>query len=232
VAARLRNFGRRLRLPAHERHARRVLAQLHSRPRSLEDLVAAACDLGTRGLVKVKTQQRRGEILRLARRVQELAPRNVLEIGTWRGGTLLIWSALASRQVVTCDLEQPDYRRRLYAAFPPPGSSCRVVALAGDSHAPATRERIAAELADEPLDFLFVDGDHTAAGVTADYEAYKGLVRPGGLVAFHDIVERQPLPDSQVHRLWQRLRAEHEVEEYVDDPVQCGFGIGVLRIPA
>jgi hypothetical protein len=35
-----------------------------------------------------------------------------------------------------------------------------------------------------------------------------------------------------VHRLWQRLRAEHEVEEYVDDPVQCGFGIGVLRIPA
>ena len=47
-------------------------------------------------------------------------------------------------------------------------------------------------------DFLFIDGDHT--GVGRDYEMYRDLVRPGGLIAFHDIVADQPVEGNQVHR--------------------------------
>lgn len=36
------------------------------------------------------------------------------------------------------------------------------------------------------LDVLFIDGDHSYAGVKADWEAYKDFLRPGAIVIFHD----------------------------------------------
>ena len=77
----------------------------------------------------------------------------------------------------------------------------------------------------------FIDGDHTEAGVTADYNDDKDFVRPGGLIAFHDIVEHQPLPTNQVFHLWKRLKTLAPVKEFINDPKQCGFGIGLLHVP-
>jgi predicted O-methyltransferase YrrM len=37
-----------------------------------------------------------------------------------------------------------------------------------------------------PLDFIFIDGDHTWEGISSDWTAWSGLVAPGGLVALHD----------------------------------------------
>jgi len=39
---------------------------------------------------------------------------------------------------------------------------------------------------EEPIDLLFVDGDHLEAGVRLDWERWHAHVRPGGCVAFHD----------------------------------------------
>lgn len=36
------------------------------------------------------------------------------------------------------------------------------------------------------LDYLFIDGDHSAAGIQGDYEAWLCHVKPGGFVAVHD----------------------------------------------
>ena len=68
--------------------------------------------------------------------------------------------------------------------------------------------------------------------MTADYNDDKDFVRPGGLIAFHDIVEHQPLPTNQVFHLWKRLKTLAPVEEFINDPKQCGFGIGLLHVPA
>jgi MMP 1-O-methyltransferase len=38
----------------------------------------------------------------------------------------------------------------------------------------------------EPLALLWIDGDHSYAGVKADVEAWVPFVRPGGVIAFHD----------------------------------------------
>ena len=76
--------------------------------------------------------------------------------------------------------------------------------------------------------------------MTADFANYAPLVRPGGIIAFHDIV-----PDHKsrygfetesytgdVPQYWQTLKAEHRgtVDEFVEDPNQDGFGIGVIRV--
>jgi predicted O-methyltransferase YrrM len=227
----IRTLTRALRLPLHRRQAARRLAEFHERPRSLEEVIDAALDFGTHGLMKIKAQQIRAEILGLARAVRELEPRVILEIGTARGGTLLVWTQLASRHVISCDLRIAGYRRALYAQYPPPGSSCRVTLLEGDSHESAFRARVEQALGGDPVDFLFIDGDHTEAGVGADYRDYRGLVRPGGIIAFHDIVEKQPFPTNQVQHLWKRLKGELDTEEIVEDPHQCGFGIGLVRVP-
>jgi len=39
-----------------------------------------------------------------------------------------------------------------------------------------------------PFDFLFIDTDHAYHNVKDEYEKYSPMVRPGGIVAFHDTV--------------------------------------------
>ncbi|GAB6080753.1 hypothetical protein [Hydrogenophilus hirschii] len=61
---------------------------------------------------------------------------------------------------------------------------------------------------------------------------YKDLVRPGGLIAFHDIVDNQPYETNQVQFFWKKLKKIADVVEIIENPNQTGFGIGVLRVPA
>jgi predicted O-methyltransferase YrrM len=37
-----------------------------------------------------------------------------------------------------------------------------------------------------PVDFVFIDGDHSEDGLLADWRAWRPLVEPGGIVALHD----------------------------------------------
>lgn len=57
----------------------------------------------------------------------------------------------------------------------------------GSSRDPAVVDAVRRLLAGRPIDVLFVDGDHTLAGVSGDLDLYAALVRPGGLVAMHDV---------------------------------------------
>ncbi len=45
---------------------------------------------------------------------------------------------------------------------------------------------------DQPIDLLWIDGDHTYEGVDADIRAWSGLVRPGGMIAAHDHRDQFP----------------------------------------
>lgn len=227
----LKKLSRAIRHPFNVRYAEKRLAEYHARPRSLEEVVDWAMNFGGGGYMRVKTLQIPSEITRLATAVKSIEPKIILEIGAASGGTALIWSTLASKRVITCDLQDMTHQARLFTRFPPHGSNCKVSLLSGNSHDPGFKTRVARELDGQKADFLFIDGDHTELGVTADYNDYKEFVRPGGLIAFHDIVESQPLPTNQVYHLWKRLKPLATVEEFVNDPDQRGFGIGVLHVP-
>lgn len=230
ISKKLKHLNRSLRLPFNRRSALNKLREFHAMPFSMDKLVDWAIKFPSVGYMKVESIQIRSEIMSLARAVAELKPKNILEIGTARGGTLFIWANLASGKVVSCDLEDAGARRSLYEAFPPPASHCKVTHLSGDSHNSEFRKKVEAELAGEQVDFLFIDGDHTEVGVEADYNDYHHLVRPGGIIAFHDIVEKQPIPTNQVFYFWQRLKQHANTEEFVNDPRQTGYGIGIVRV--
>jgi len=61
--------------------------------------------------------------------------------------------------------------------------------IIGNSHAPDTHKQLQHILTGRPIDFLFIDGDHSTLGVLQDIEDYTPLVRPGGIVALHDVGE-------------------------------------------
>lgn len=43
-----------------------------------------------------------------------------------------------------------------------------------------------AAAAEPAFSFIFIDGDHSYEGLRGDWEAWKSLVAPGGMVALHD----------------------------------------------
>lgn len=230
MKAALKHLNRSLRIPFNRASALKQLEKFHSEPRSIDEIVTWAMRFPSKGYFRVDSIQKRSEITALANAVAQLKPKNILEIGTARGGTLFIWSQLASGKVVSCDLESAGVKQDLYEKFPPDNSTCKVIHLDGDSHTEEFRKKVFDTFGEEKVDFLFIDGDHTEVGVEQDYNDYHSLVRSGGIIAFHDIIEKQALKTNQVYYFWKRLKPTVTVEEFVDNPDQTGYGIGIVRV--
>lgn len=57
-----------------------------------------------------------------------------------------------------------------------------------------------------PFDLLFIDADHSELGTARDHANYGPLVRPGGIVAFHDALRRPGFEEAvQVWRYLETL---------------------------
>jgi cephalosporin hydroxylase len=187
------------------------------------------------------TLQKPAEITGLLALLAELRPERVCEIGSYDGGTLFLFAQMATphAHVISLDIEFGFSRRSNFPRLVRAGQT--LTCIEADSHAEATRERLRSVLGGAPLDFLFIDGDHTLGGVTRDFELYSPLVRPGGLIAFHDIVPdfrtRFGTPTAsnggEVWKLWNNLKARYPAyrEFFQEGPEQDGYGIGVLTWP-
>ena len=228
--SKLKSISRRLRAPINRYWAMRRLREYHSQARDIDETVYWALNFGGNGFFRVKSLQIPEEIGALARTVASIRPQVILEIGTAAAGTLLIWSRIASRKVISCDLQDMSLQSEFYQRFPPPGSVCKVIPLSGNSHSREFQERVVKALNGDDVDFLFIDGDHSEEGVRADFLDYRHLVRPGGIIAFHDIVDSQPVATNEVYRLWKTLKDSYVTEEFIADPKQCGYGIGIIRV--
>lgn len=182
---------------------------------------------------KFQPLQIREELQQLVELVAERKPRNVLEIGTARGGTLFLWCQFADQRADIVSLDLPGgafgggyhwARRPVYKAFAKPWQSLHL--LRGNSHSEEMLERVE-QIFPEGIDFLFIDGDHTYEGVKQDFEFYSPLVR-NGFIAFHDIVPHSREWNCGVDRLWFDLRGKFPHQEIVSNWKQGWAGIGVL----
>lgn len=182
--------------------------------------------------------QVRSEFHSMVATVQAAMPARILEIGTASGATLLCWCRIASAQVISVDLPGGIHgggyhplRQRLYRGFTHGRPGVRLDLFQADSHSPDTRSRVETVLAGEKLDVLFIDGDHSYKGVRTDFDLWSPLVRPGGLVIFHDILPHKHVADCEVDRLWAELKPRYPNQEYIHDHEQGWAGIGVITLP-
>lgn len=140
------------------------------------------------GLKSAETQTSTEERACLSKHVR--ARERVVEIGVWHGVTTCVLRNAMSTGGV------------LFAVDPYPtgllGFSTQKV-IANNEVRRKTTGRVewlqmtglegSAWMADKPMvDFIFIDGDHSFAGLEGDWNGWSPLVAPGGIVALHDSV--------------------------------------------
>lgn len=178
------------------------------------------------------------EITALLTLLSKQPPRRLCEIGGRIGGSIAMFAqvAAADARLLSIDLEYKPGQVEGLTGLAGHGQQIRCVAA--DSHSAQTVQLVREWLAGGQLDFLFIDGDHSLAGVAADFSLYSPFVRRGGIIAFHDIV-----PDSkmrhgvesasyggEVSLFWRGLKEQgFRTEEFVESWDQDGFGIGIIH---
>lgn len=191
----------------------------------------------TKFLGGIAPGQIREEFIPLLREFQKLQPKTIVEIGTEKGGTLFCFSKLAPPDALIVSIElppaffgggYPSWRAPIYQAFVSQHQTIHL--LRGDSHAASTLEKLKEVLGGRPIDFLFIDADHSYYGVKQDFEMYGSLVRKGGMIAFHDIVPYPKEYDNQVSVFWNEIKHRYPSQEFVRDWNQRCCGIGILYL--
>jgi predicted O-methyltransferase YrrM len=108
---------------------------------------------------------------------------------------------------------------KLYATFGYPEQ--RLELIRQSSMRQDTLTMLKEMLGGREIDLLYLDGDHTYAGIKSDYERYEPLVAKDGIVALHDIWE---IPEevpywrraNEASIFWQELSPKVSSREIVD----------------
>tara|TARA_R110000822_G_scaffold162284_3_gene302681 strand:+ start:757 stop:1362 length:606 start_codon:yes stop_codon:yes gene_type:complete len=156
-------------------------------------------------------QQKQNEWLCVLRTINGMDNvKNILEIGAFDGGSSYGLKHFAEN-MVTIDFI-PQCRFDLV-----PFQSINYNYIGGNSHDPYIRQQVS-DLLGGTVDVLMIDGDHTYAGSLQDYHEYKHLVRKGGIIIFHDILDTESHREQGcfVHDTWAEVKEFHEHKECID----------------
>lgn len=135
---------------------------------------------------------------------QAKAANRIIEVGVWKGRSTLIlaratlgtvwavdhWQGVPadpSQAALYPDPQLAELEFRANVARYVSAGKVRVLAMASTCAA-----RILMQDHGPVFDFVFIDGDHSYDGCKADIEAYRPLVRPGGLLSGHDYKPKWP----------------------------------------
>lgn len=174
-----------------------------------------AIDIANGAIAKGAVQDK-DELAKLIETLIERETKNVCEVGVYAGGTLWAWCQL-SQEGFIIGIDNGHIPRDLFHFWHPDMWTPK-----HDSHDPTMPMRLQRRLdrRNAQLDFLFVDGGHSYQDASQDYEMYSPLVRPGGVIAFHDIASKH-----ECAKFWLDVRLG-KVWKVIDQGV--GLGIGVL----
>ncbi len=163
--------------------------------------------------------------------------KNIVEIGTARGGVLYALCQLGEENAKVISIDKPGgsfgggYSLEdieFYKTFGKDGQAMHFIRK--NSHKESTLMEVKKCLKGKKIDLLFIDGDHTYEGVRADFMMYSPLVSNGGIVAFHDICEHKTVPECQVNKFWREIRNNYKHFEFIDKYDKTWGGIGVLQL--
>jgi hypothetical protein len=172
--------------------------------------------------------QNSDELAWMLAHIERLKVGKLLEVGSSFGGTLKRMAAVlpVGSTIVSVDLpcdNTPPFLNPMASLR----EECRRIAIrggnvqlfVGDSH---NAEVVEAVRQYAPFDFGFIDGDHSYAGIKADWENYGPMCK---VVGFHDIgggIE-------ECERFWAELKASglYRTEECISTQ-GMRFGIGIV----
>lgn len=178
---------------------------------------------------------------------------NILEIGTKYGGTLHLWCSLNPTPGLNISIDMSD--GGIHGGISDEEMDSRDIKfcerfdnvhfIRGDSHSNVifnhfldvicvgndSYKNLEGKIIEyhkvNPIDFLFIDGDHSYEGVKQDFEMYSPFVRPGGIIAFHDIndTERHRERNVYVGKFWNEIKDKYEHYEFNANEDWAGIGV-------
>lgn len=187
-------------------------------------MTASPGDIARVACAEHHASQRLDELAEAIAAVAALAPAVVVEIGCDAGGTLFCWRALgADVYGITLPDNGPATGGQ---GYPLVDHGAHI--LRGDSRDPQSRAWLVEQLAGRPVDALHIDGEHSYFGVAADYATFAPLVRPGGLVLVHDVLNRW---DARVDvpRWWAEI-SDTRLSRVIASKRSRPVGFGVLTM--
>jgi predicted O-methyltransferase YrrM len=152
-----------------------------------------------------------------------LKPHNILEIGWGAGGTFYLLDQISTGIKISVSLPGDhetglgleQYKQRTDTFF-----------IDKDSKDIETFNSVKEKC--NQFDFIFIDGDHTYNGVKADFDMYKKLLSPRGVIAFHDVDPNHTWPgdhNNNVIKFWRELNEGTKVS------ILCTKGSGKHQPP-
>lgn len=175
------------------------------------------------------------EFTRFSEFYYSLQCKNILEVGSYLGGTFYVMCKLSHPDGLKISIDYPFYdnqaeeiaAKKVYDKMKTFAENVHI--LTADSHLEETKNNLFSILNNEKLDFLFIDGDHSYEGVKQDFEMYSPFVKKGGYIGFHDINDRPLHRDlgCYVHQFWNELPNENKIEF---NSKSVAMGIGVIQM--
>ena len=183
------------------------------------------------GILPLQVKEELTQFLKL---IIKLRPKIIFECGTAHGGNLFLLTRFSDRDstIISVDLPggrfgggYPSWKISFYKSFA--SNNQKIILIRDDSHKISTLEKVKEVLNNRKIDIAYIDGDHTYSGAKKDFELYRNLVKPGGLMVFHDIAPHKS-KNVGVPKFWQEIHKEYEFKEIVYDWKQKWAGIGIL----
>lgn len=137
--------------------------------------------------------------------------KGVVEIGVATGASALLWNKLLVPEGIYLgiDINLHDPSQGLYARVQEVVEKYkddkRMKFLIADSGLPDTFLKAKDIIGDKPIDFLYIDGEHSIKRAREDYDIYTQLVESGGIVAWHDATR-----NSNVRKAIQEIMDAYE----------------------
>jgi len=188
------------------------------------------------GAPGIPAQQNEKEFISLLHLYRKMEPKYVVEIGSYKGGTLWDWLKYAKpgAHVLSIDLLPESWEdsggvfdKTIWQSWAPHG--VKLHTITGRSEDPEIIKRVS-DICPH-IDFLFIDGKHTYPAVRADFDNYRPMVRKGGIVALHDIIDNPKAPANRVSQLFAELKASgYKTQAFIANSNQTKFGIGIVFI--
>jgi cephalosporin hydroxylase len=154
----------------------------------------------------------------IEQRIPEL--KVVVEVGVFKGGTFKFWSRMIKPEegiLVGIDSGERGYidglieHQKRYEHF-----------IVADSTKNETFLNVRNLTKGMTVDIVFIDGNHEYQYVQSDYIMYSSLVRTGGLIIFHDLV------NPTVQKVWGQAKDKRDYEgivEFYGKERPCGIGV-------
>lgn len=171
-----------------------------------------------------KIQQKETEWLKFIALLANIEPENILEIGSYDGGSTISLSLLC-KNLITIEYIPPRYDVNIIK------QECNFTYIQGDSTSPEIINLFKLN-PQTKFDVIFIDGGHEYNTVKQDFLNYKQFIKPGGIIAMHDIIESDlhKAQNTTVYKFWNEVKNNFKNLEIIEPPLDWG-GIGLLWMP-